>query len=78
MNPLDGVLGWLAASHKQLEKACELDKNNPEAAFNLAIVCLSLPEPLVKKAEENYERAVKLGVVRDPELDKFFKEHNQN
>jgi Flp pilus assembly protein TadD len=69
-------MGWPIAALGQLKKACELDAKNSEAAFNLAMVYLSLPEPKIKEAQENYERAIKLGVVRDPELDKFFKQQN--
>ena len=70
-------LGWSKAAMGQLKKACELDQKNPEAAFNLALVYLDLPQPQIKEAEEYYEKAVKLGLIRDPELDKFFKQHKK-
>ena len=44
-------LGWTEASFEQLKKACELDVKNGEAAFNLAMVSLALPEPKVKFAK---------------------------
>ena len=71
-------LGWTEAAFDQLKKACELDKSNGEAAFNLAMVSLALPEPQVKFARENYERAVKLGIVRDPQLEKYFQQYKDN
>jgi Flp pilus assembly protein TadD len=70
-------LGWNKAAIVQLQKACELDPSSSDAAFNLAMVYLSLPEPKIKEAQENYKRAVKLGVVRDTQLEKFFKQQQE-
>ena len=67
-------LGWTEAAFDQLKKACELDQKNGEAAFNLAMVSLALPEPKVQFAKMNYDRAVKLGVVRDQNLEKYFEQ----
>ena len=71
-------LGWTEAAFEQLKKACELDTKNGEAAFNLAMVSLALPEPKVSFAKSNYERAVKLGIARDSQLEKYFEQYKDN
>ena len=71
-------LGWTEAAFDQLKKACELDEKNGEAAFNLAMVSLALPEPKIDFAKQNYDRAVKLGIVRDPQLEKYFQQSKDN
>ena len=71
-------LGWTEAAFDQLKKACELDSKNGEAAFNLAMVSLALPEPKVSFAKENYDRAIKLGIVRDSQLEKYFQQYKDN
>ena len=71
-------LGWTEAAFDQLKKACELDEKNGEAAFNLAMVSLALPEPKVTFAKQNYDRAIKLGIVRDQQLEKYFQQYKDN
>ena len=68
---------WTEAAFSQLKEACQLDKKNGEAAFNYAIVCLALPKPKVDEARKYYELSVSLGMVRDPELDKYFKQFDK-
>lgn len=68
-------LGWTEAAFDQLKKSCELDSKNGEAAFNLAMVSLALPEPQVSFAKQHYDRAIKLGIVRDPQLEKYFQQY---
>lgn len=71
-------LGWTEAAFDQLKRACELDNENGEAAFNLAMVSLALPEPKVALAKQYYDRAVKLGIVRDSQLEKYFQQYKEN
>ena len=65
-------LGWYEAAIGHLEKAFSLDNESGETAFNLAVCYLALQDPDVVKARIYYQKALELGVVKDPVLEKYF------
>jgi len=52
------------------KKAVELNNDFGDAYFNLALVYSALKPPDVAQAKENYQRALSLGIARDPRLEK--------
>lgn len=65
-------LGWYEAAIGHLEKAFSLDAESGETAFNLAVCYLALQDPDVVKARIYYQKALELGIVKDPVLEKYF------
>ena len=66
-------LGWYEAAISHLEKSFKIDSENGDAAFNLAVCYLALKEPDVVRARIYYQKAIELGIVKDPVLEKYFK-----
>lgn len=54
---------------RYLSKVVELNPKDGEAQFNLAALCLMLPNPRIKDAAAYYEKALKLGEPRDEKLE---------
>ncbi|MBT3378325.1 MAG: tetratricopeptide repeat protein [Lentisphaerae bacterium] len=64
------AVGWSEAAEAEFKKAFELNKESPDAAYNLAVLLATLDEPRIKEAKEWYEKAKKLGARPDPGLEK--------
>ena len=64
-------LGWSDAAQHALQRSYELDKQNMEAAYNLALYYATLDEPDAQKAAKWYKRARELGSPKDPGLEAF-------
>jgi hypothetical protein len=65
-------LGWIEAAINHFNTAFKLDPQSADAAFNLAISYLALQEPNVEEARVFYKKAIDLGIVKDPVLEKYF------
>ncbi len=68
--------GWLDAAEDELRKAVELDENYAEAHYNLAVLYLEEHPPSIELARRHYYRALRLGAVPDPELEKALSHPN--
>ncbi|MCK5801422.1 MAG: tetratricopeptide repeat protein [Lentisphaeria bacterium] len=66
------MIGWYGAAEVQFRRTYKLDEKDPENAFNMAVLLATRTPPRMDEAREWYLRAVKLGVVRDPGLDRRF------
>lgn len=64
-----GRRGWSEVSEQELRRAAELDPNYGDANFNLAVFYLGRTPPLFEQARRHYQRALDLGVKRDPVLE---------
>ena len=63
--------GWQEASEKEFRKAIELDPNFGDAHFNLALVYATSKPPSLELARREYNRALELGIAKDPRLEKL-------
>jgi len=64
-----GHRGWNDVSEKELRKAVELDPAYADANFNLAVFYLGRTPPLAELARRHYQRALDLGIRRDPAVE---------
>ena len=69
-------LGWYDAAEVQFRRAYELNARDGENSFNLAVLLSTRLPPRIDEAREWYERALSLGVARDPGLDRLLKVRN--
>lgn len=65
-----GRKGWNDAAEQELRRAVELDQDYADANFNLAVLYLGRTPPLNELARRHYQRALDLGMPRDPALEK--------
>jgi Flp pilus assembly protein TadD len=64
--------GWQEVAEKEFRKAIEIDPNFGDAHFNLALVyATSKPQPSLELARREYNRALELGIAKDPRLEKL-------
>jgi Flp pilus assembly protein TadD len=63
--------GWQMASEKEFRKAIEIDPNFGDAHFNLALVYATSKPPSLELARREYNRALELGIGKDPRLEKL-------
>jgi Flp pilus assembly protein TadD len=63
--------GWSEVAEKEFRKAIELDGNFGDAHFNLALVYATQKPPLLELARREYNRALELGIGKDPRLEKL-------
>jgi len=63
--------GWSEVAEKEFRKAIELDPNFGDAHFNLALVYATAKPPLLELARREYNRALELGIAKDPRLEKL-------
>jgi Flp pilus assembly protein TadD len=63
--------GWSEVAEKEFRKAIELDPNFGDAHFNLALVYATQKPPLLELARREYNRALELGIAKDPRLEKL-------
>jgi tetratricopeptide (TPR) repeat protein len=63
--------GWQEVAEKEFRKAIELDPNFGDAHFNLALVYATSKPPSLELARREYNRALELGIAKDPRLEKI-------
>jgi tetratricopeptide (TPR) repeat protein len=63
--------GWQEVAEKEFRKAIELDPNFGDAHFNLALVYATSKPPSLELARREYNRALELGIAKDPRLEKL-------
>jgi tetratricopeptide (TPR) repeat protein len=61
--------GWQEVAEKEFRKAIEIDPNFGDAHFNLALVYATSKPPSLELARREYNRALELGIARDPRLE---------
>jgi len=68
--------GWQEVAEKEFRKAIDIDDTFGEAHFNLAVVYADSKPPALALATRHYNRALELGVPKDPHLEKLLKNNN--
>lgn len=68
--------GRQADAQREFDKAIQLDHYFGDAYYNRALVFTVLNPPDLEKARNNYEMALKLGVAREPKLEKLLQNSN--
>ena len=63
--------GLTEAAEQECRKAIELDESYGDAHFNLAVIYATQTPPAKELAKRHYNRALELGVPKDPELEKI-------
>jgi tetratricopeptide (TPR) repeat protein len=63
--------GWQEVAEKEFHKAIDLDPNFGDAHFNLALVYATSKPPSLELARREYNRALELGIAKDPRLEKL-------
>jgi tetratricopeptide (TPR) repeat protein len=63
--------GWQEVAEKEFRKAIEIDPNFGDAHFNLALVYATSKPPSLELARREYNRALELGIAKDPRLEKL-------
>jgi Flp pilus assembly protein TadD len=63
--------GWQEVAEKEFRKAIEIDPNFGDAHFNLALVYATSKPPSIELARREYNRALELGIAKDPRLEKL-------
>lgn len=63
--------GWQEVAEKEFRKAIDIDETFGEAHFNLAVVYADSKPPALALASRHYNRALELGVPKDPHLEKI-------
>lgn len=65
-------LGWTDAAESQFRRALALDANDSDAAFNLAVLLAAKEPPEMQEAARLYQKARRLGIPADAQLDNYF------
>ena len=65
-------LGWRDAAENLFKNSFKIDPTSPETAYNAAVL-LTATDGRLKDAKLWYDKAVELGKVRDPGIEKLFK-----
>lgn len=63
--------GWQEVAEKEFRKAIDIDETFADAHFNLALVYATSKPPSLELARRHYNRAVELGIPKDPRLEKL-------
>ncbi len=63
--------GLQEAAEQECTKAIELEEGYGDAHFNLAVIYATKTPPTKELAKRHYNRALELGVPKDPELEKL-------
>ncbi len=63
--------GWQEVAEKEFRKAIEINEEFPDAHYNLAIVYAMQKPPAIELARRHYNRALELGLPKDPRLEKL-------
>ncbi|MBU6182005.1 MAG: tetratricopeptide repeat protein [Verrucomicrobia bacterium] len=69
-----GRRGWIDGAQAELRRAVELDPAYADAHYNLAVFYLQEKPPAVELARRHYFKARELGVEKDPEMEKVFRQ----
>jgi len=67
-----GRRGWIEGAQHELRRAVELDPSYADAHYNLAVFYLEEKPPAVELARRHYQKAVELGVEKNPGMEKLF------
>jgi tetratricopeptide (TPR) repeat protein len=67
-----GRRGWIEGAQHELRRAVELDPSYADAHYNLAVFYLEEKPPAVELARRHYQKAIQLGVEKNPEMEKLF------
>ncbi len=67
-----GRRGWIEGAQHELRRAVELDPSYADAHYNLAVFYLEEQPPAVELARRHYQKAIELGVEKNPEMEKLF------
>ncbi len=65
--------GRITAASKEFQKAIAVDEGYAEAHYNLAILYATEDPPALNSARTQYKRALDLGIVPDPHLQKVLR-----
>jgi len=60
---------WLSGAEDELQRALELDPDDAESHFNLALLCLQRTPPAVELARRHYQKARELGAEADFQIE---------
>jgi tetratricopeptide (TPR) repeat protein len=63
--------GWQEVAEREFRKAIEIDETFGDAHFNLALVYATSKPPSLELARRHYNRAIELGIAKDPRLEKL-------
>jgi len=66
------TLGWRDSAEVQFRRALEIDEDDKESAFNMAILLAASAPSRMAEAKEWYKKARDLGSSGDPGLDELF------
>jgi len=69
-----GRRGWTDGAQAELRRAVELDPGYADAHYNLAVFYLQGKPRAVELARRHYFKALELGVEKDPEMEKVFRQ----
>ena len=69
-----GRRGWIDGAQAELRRAVELDPAYADAHYNLAVFYLQEKPSAVELARRHYFKARELGVEKDPEMEKVFRQ----
>lgn len=69
-------LGQQKAAETALRKAVQIEPGNPKSHYNLAVVYATQKPPFLALAKFHYEKAIKAGHKRNPELEKTINTKN--
>lgn len=67
-----GRRGWIYGAQQELRRAVELDPSYADAHYNLAVFYLEENPPATELARRHYQRAIELGIEKDPAMEKIF------
>jgi len=63
------------AAETALRRALQLDPNYGNAHNNLAVIYITQEPPLTELARWHYQKALSLGIGRNPDLEKLLENH---
>ncbi|MFM8831939.1 MAG: tetratricopeptide repeat protein [Spartobacteria bacterium] len=67
-----GRRGWIEGAQHELRRAVELDPSYADAHYNLAVFYLEEKPPATELARRHYQKAIELGVEKNPQMEKLF------
>ena len=67
-----GRRGWIEGAQHELRRAVELDPSYADAHYNLAVFYLEEKPPAIELSRRHYQKALELGVDKNPEMEKLF------
>ena len=67
-----GRRGWIEGAQHELRRAVELDPSYADAHYNLAVFYLEEKPPAIELSRRHYQKALELGVEKNPEMEKLF------